>query len=447
MRGSLTTCVLFCLLSLGLSYPMMKGKPNDTSSKPFPLEDPTHNLTALADRCTDEGFDAMTLDDQGLIHLFRDGYSWSGFRGAAQFINETWNLTVSVDAAFRNHNKNQPQTHQRMYLLQGSDVWGFYEGHLLAGYPRPISQEFPGVPDNVDAAVECHAGECQTDSVIFFKGDTVYIYSPMDVPVVKQRHWAALGPCTAAFRWLERYYCFKGINFTRFDPVSGEVLSTRPLDTRDYFVSCPGRGHGHVARQNATLMSIKNRCSGRPFKAFSSDELGRTYVFRGGWYFRADSSKDGWHAWPLSHSWRNLQGEVDAAFSWENKMYFIQDSQVTIYRSNPAYTPVQGYPKPLQEELGVTEVDAAFICQSSDVLHIIKGNKLRSVDLKQSPRLPGQERPIAHTQVDSAMCNANGIYLFHGPSFYLYKDVEEMVTAAEPPEPGNIAATFLQCTE
>ncbi|KAE8628371.1 hypothetical protein XENTR_v10007487 [Xenopus tropicalis] len=437
---------LLCLLPLGLPYPLIKGRPNDTGSNLFPVNPPSLNVTGLADACNGEGFDAVTLDDQGVMHYFRGDFVWAGFHGPAQRINETWkHLHGPIDAAFRNHNKNKPLEHQRTYIFQGSNVFCYFEGSLLAGFPRPISQEFPGVPGNLDSAVECHSGECKADSAIFFKGDTVYIYSPQEVPPVKQRQWAAVGNCTAAVRWLERYYCFNGINFTRFNPVSGEVLSARPLDTRDYFVRCPGRGHGHNVRQNATLMAIKNRCSGQSFEAFSSDDKGRMYAFRGGWYFRTDDNKDGWHPWPLSHTWRDLHGAVDAAFSWENKMYFIQGSQVVIYLSDQIYIPVLGYPKPLIDELGVTEIDAAFTCPHSSELYVIRDNELRMVDLQQSPRSPARERTISHSQVDSAMCNFNGLFIFQGPLFYHYKDVEELVSSTEPPKPGNIAERFLDC--
>ncbi|KAM4697229.1 hemopexin [Discoglossus pictus] len=446
MRVSLAGCGLLCLVSLGLSFPLIKNKRNDTGSNLYSSEGNTHNETGLPDRCTDEGFGAITLDDDGVMHFFRGDYVWTGFRGSPKLINNTFlGLSGPVDAAFRNHNKNQPLEHERIYLFQGSNVWAYFGGHLVDGFPHPISQVFPGVPDNLDAALECHKGECQTDSVIFFKGDTAYIYSPQEVPTVKQRQWVGLGQCTAAIRWLEKSYCFNGINFTRFDPVTGERRSPRPLDTRDYFVSCPGRGHGHAARQNATLTSIMNRCSSRPFEALSSDDKGRIYAFRGGYYFRLDSGKDGWHPWQLSHTWKYLQGEVDAAFSWENKMYFIQGTEVSIYRSDQVYTPVQGYPKTLQEEVGVTEVDAAFTCPHSKELYVIKGNKLRMVDLSKSPRHPGPERAIGHVHVDSAMCHANGVDVFHGPLYYRYKSVEDLVTSPELPKPGNITAQFLDC--
>ncbi|KAG8539661.1 hypothetical protein GDO81_020571 [Engystomops pustulosus] len=260
-------------------------------------------------------------------------------------------------------------------MFQGEQVWSYYEGKLVKGFPRLIGKEFPGIPDHLDAAVECHQGECRTDSVLFFKG------------------------------------------------------------------------HGHETRQNATLMAIKDRCSNRSFEAFCSDDKSRIYAFRGGWYFRLDSSKDGWHAWPLSHTWRNLQGVVDAAFSHEHRMYFIQGSQVTVYLSDQMYIPVAGYPKAIEEEWevsGVTAVDAAFTCPHSSDLYLIRGNRLTLVDLN-TRRRSGEDKTIIHSEVDSAMCNAHGLYLIHGPSFYHYKDVGELLSTNTAPAPGTIASYFLDC--
>ncbi|KAM4044290.1 hemopexin isoform 3-T4 [Anomaloglossus baeobatrachus] len=404
---SISSALLY-LLPLVLSYPLIKGRHNDTRTDPHPAADPQHNASGVPDRCTDEGFGAITLDDDGVIHYFRGDTVWTGFQGPPQLINESWaGLTGPIDAAFRNHNEKKPQEHQRTYLFKGSLVWSYFAGKLVTGFPRLISQEFPGVPDDLDAAVECHRGECRTDSTIFFKGDTAYIYSSGEQPPVKQRHWP-LGICTAAVRWLERYYCFNGINFTRFDPVSGQILAPRPLDSRDYFFRCPGRG---------------------------------------GWYFRLDSSKDGWHPWPLNHTWSNLQGVVDAAFTFANRMYFIQGSQVSVYLSDQIYIPVAGYPKAIQEEWdvsGVTAVDAAFTCPHSSDLYLIMGNKLILVDLTTQKRY-GEDRTIIHTNLDSAMCNTHGLYLLQGPIFYHYKNVEELLSSRKAPAPGDISSYFLDC--
>uniref|UniRef100_A0A8C6S0V2 Hemopexin n=1 Tax=Nannospalax galili TaxID=1026970 RepID=A0A8C6S0V2_NANGA len=125
-----------------------------------------------------------------------------------------------------------------------SDGWSFdattldHNGSMLF-----FKDEFPGIPYPLDAAVECHRGECQDEGILFFQGDRKWFWD-FATRTKKERSWPAVGNCTAALRWLERYYCFQGNQFLRFDPVTGEVPPRYPLDARDYFMSCPGRGHG-----------------------------------------------------------------------------------------------------------------------------------------------------------------------------------------------------------
>lgn len=69
----------------------------------------------------------------------------------------------------------------------------------------------------------------------------------MTTGTTKERSWPAVGNCSSALQWLSRYYCFRGNQFLRFNPVTGEVLPKYPLDVRDYFIPCPGRGEKALA--------------------------------------------------------------------------------------------------------------------------------------------------------------------------------------------------------
>lgn len=52
----------------------------------------------------------------------------------------------------------------------------------------------------------------------------------------------------------------------------------------------------------------------------------------------------------------------------------LQGTQVYIYKEGARYTLIDGYPKTLNEELGVNgTVDAAFVCPGQDMVHIIQG--------------------------------------------------------------------------
>ncbi|NXW11651.1 HEMO protein, partial [Fregetta grallaria] len=332
---------------------------------------------------------------------------------------------------------------QPMGCLQGEQVWAYAGGQLRPGFPRRVGDEFPGVPGGVDAAVECHPEECGGETILFFKGDTVYSFD-LALRVTKPRTWLGLGPCSAALRWLERYYCLRGTHFQRFDPLTGDVPPGYPRDLRDYFIPCPGRGHG---QGNASWGDAGDRCSKMPFQALLSDDTGRIYAFRGGLSFRLDSWRDGHHAWPLGHTWPGLEGEVDAAFAWDGRTYLIQGSQVSIFLSEQGHRRVLGYPQALQEELGVPSANAAFTCPGSAHLYLITGDRVRLVDLTQTPRRAGEPVPLPHDHVDGAMCTKDGVFLFRGPSYHQYPSVAELLGAQQPAPPQSITTRFFHCPQ
>ncbi|XP_065438005.1 hemopexin isoform X1 [Chrysemys picta bellii] len=445
MRRAVAALSLAWALALGLAH-SLPGKPGEAGARFHHGAETQLNATEVASRCADEGgFDAITLDEHGVMLFFRGAHVWKGFHGPAQLINASWpEIQGPVDAALRIHHKESPGVHDNVYLFQGERVWAYAGGRLRPGYPRLIGEEFKGVPGDLDSAVECHPEDCTAESLLFFKGGDVFSYD-LGLGVLKRRSWPGVSDCSAAARWLGRYYCFQRVHFLRFQPATGLVPPGYPRDARDYFMSCPGRGHGHKARGNATAMGIRDPCSGLAFQAFTADDANRTYAFRGGQYFRLDSKRDGWHSWPLNHTWQELSGQVDSAFNWDKKLYLIQGSQVYIYRVGPGYTLVQGYPRDLQEELGITGADATFTCPHSAELFVIHGNALQRVDLTLSPRSPRLEGSIPHAHVDSAMCNADGVHLFHGNTIHHYASVAELTTSPKPSPPQNMTAVLFGC--
>ncbi|XP_067116158.1 hemopexin [Osmerus mordax] len=411
-----------------------------------PAQEETHHAAKL-NRCDGVEFDAIAPDEKGNTFFFKGDHLWKGFHGPAQLSNETfkelddYHHLGHVDAAFRMHNKENPEDHDHIYFFLDAKVFSYYNQTLEEGYPKDIQEDFPGVPRDLDAAVECPQGECITDSVLFFKGDTVYSY---DIPTksIKQKVWPHLPNCTSAFRWLEHYYCFRGNEFTRFHPVTGAVEGDYPKDARAYFMRCPNFGHGHGGR------SMVPKCSEISLNAITTDSAGRSYAFRGSYYMRLDTHRDGKHAFPITRSWKDIPGAVDAVFNHNDRMYMIAGDQVYIYKSDAHYTLIEGYPKPLKEEMGIDgTVNAALLCADENIVHFIQGNKMLDVDLSATPRTVKSDSPLPIGGITAAVCGPEGVRVFVGSEYYDYKTPRLLAFSRIRVQPQKITSGMFNCED
>ncbi|KAJ3584806.1 hypothetical protein NHX12_015301 [Muraenolepis orangiensis] len=377
-------------------------------------------LTGATPTCQGIEFDAITPDEKGNKYFFKDGYLWKGFHGSAQLVNQTFAYQGRVDAAFLLHSTRDMEIHNRIFLFQDEYVFSYYNNTLEVGRTL-VGEKFLGVPCHLDAAVECPKGECTADSVIFFKGDEVYHYD-LATRTAKKKTWPQVPACTSAFRWMEHYYCFHGNNFTRFNPMSGLVVGNYPKDARAYFMQCSG--FGELPHTRAHVMESPD-------------------------YMRVDMSGHDLHAFPMSRMWKEAAGGLDAAFSYENKIYLIKGDQVYIYRSGAHYTLVEGYPKTLQEELGIAGagVNASFICTGEHTVHIIQGNRMVDVDLSATPRTLSNEAPLPMPRVDAVLCGPSGVQVFAGSQYYKYASPATLRQSRIAVRPLPITPAVLPCQD
>ncbi|XP_029942057.1 hemopexin [Salarias fasciatus] len=432
MDMDITRTLLLCL-ALALTYA------DHHEDHVTAAEDP-----ALPDRCQGLEFDAITPDENGNTFFFKGSHAWKGFHGPAQPFSEFFKGLEShhvhhVDAAFRRHDEENKDDHDHVYIFLDDKVFSFYNSTLEDGYPKPMQEDFDGVPTHLDAAVECPKGECMTDSVLFFKGQDVHIYD-ISTKTVKTKTWPHLPACTSAFRWLEHYYCFHGNNFTRFHPVTGEVSPGYPKDARNYFMKCPDFGHGGNGRVP--------KCNEVKLDAITTDDSGKTYLFSGPLYMRLDTHRDGLHSFPITRAWKEVTNGVDAVFSYTDKIYLIKGDLVYIYKSGAHYTLIADYPKSLRGELGVEgQVDAAFVCPNEHTVHVIQGGRIRDVDLTATPRVIQRDLPLPLVGIDASLCGADGVKIFKGSHYYHYESTRTLSTARIAPEPLPIIPALMGCDD
>lgn len=170
----------------------------------------------------------------------------------------------------------------------------------------------------------------------------------------------------------------------------------------------------------------------------------------------------------------------------------MQGTQVYIYKDGAHYTLIDGYPKTLEEELGVNgTVNAAFVCPGQDVVYIIQGkfafsdfsynnnnkgtntlgkkiqrfassqvnnkyvqpsiltgNTILDVSLTATPRTAGSRNlPFALTGIDAAYCDMDGITLFIGSKYYHYKSDTVMVWSKITPDVKPITSEMMGCQD
>ncbi|XP_061089907.1 hemopexin-like [Conger conger] len=249
------------------------------------------------------------------MRLHHNGRTSTGASASSLPISST--LLDPEDSQYEAAHSNtvpSPGCGPQLCCPNNNKVFKYYNHSLEAGYPKEIQDVFPGIPDHLDAAVECPKKECKEETIIFFKGDDLYYYG-MSSKTVKPKKWPLLPHCTSAYRWLERYYCFHGHNFTRFHPLTGDVEPQYPKDARNYFMKCENFGHGGDYVDCNTTAHLD---------AVTSDDKGKAYAFRGKLYLHLDSQRDGWHAFPISSYWKEVDSNVDAVFFYDGKLYIIK---------------------------------------------------------------------------------------------------------------------------
>lgn len=72
----------------------------------------------------------------------------------------------------KNGNIGNAQLKEEYVCIQGDKVWVYPPEKKEKGYPTLLQDEFPGIPSPLDAAVECHRGECQEEGILFFQGQS-----------------------------------------------------------------------------------------------------------------------------------------------------------------------------------------------------------------------------------------------------------------------------------
>ncbi|CAN9498474.1 unnamed protein product [Ophioblennius macclurei] len=400
----------------------------------------------VPDRCLGLEMDAVAVNEEGIPYFFKSGFLFKGFHGLAEAAKETFieldehQHLGHVDAAFRLHYEDHPKEHNNIIFFLDTQVFSYYQHKLEEGYPKNISEVFPGIPDHLDAAVECPKSECDEDSVIFFKGADVFHFNVRTKEVAKKQY-PSLPNCTSALHFMEHYYCFNGHEFTKFDPKTGEVTGKYPKEARDFFARCAkfSNESDHVDRE---------RCSRVHLDAITADNEGNYFAFRSHHFLRKDVN-DTMKVETIESAFKEVHSDVDAVFSFQDHLYLVKNQDVFKYKvgENDTYTHVDGSPKPLKEVLGIEgPIDTAFSCEGQSHVHVIKDNNVYDVEWTDGERNATNERPIVlFKKMDATMCGPWGVTVFVGNHFYHFESLKVLVGGRALPKQRRISLELFGC--
>ena len=174
------------------------------------------------DLCEDGGrVDTIFSDDDGNFYAFKGSYYYlltddSIADGYPRRIGDDWpGLPNNIDAAVTWPSNGYT------YFFKGRLYYRFdVNKNPSEGYPKTIEDKFPGIPDDVDAAFVWGGN----GKIYFFKGDQYWRFDPKKkIPVSDAyprdiRNWDLPPGISAATKWKNNYsYFFHGTKYYRFN--------------------------------------------------------------------------------------------------------------------------------------------------------------------------------------------------------------------------------------
>lgn len=248
----------------------------EKSPRPGQRTTPRPRLPAgKPDICKSGTLDTITRTEDGNIYAFKGAYYWrlndeTYDEGYPKLISEDWeglpnNLDASLTSRFFNDNT---------YFFKGDKYWKFTNQVAHRNYPKKISRGFPGVPNNVDAAFAWSGN----GKAYFIKGDKYYRYSvdavdegyPKDMAV-----WTGLPDhIDTAFMYKNaKTYFFSGNNYYKFDDTEFKVHDSYPRLTTVWWFNCKKEDLEEISNyENVTIIPP----SGRDVRLDRDDESGNS---------------------------------------------------------------------------------------------------------------------------------------------------------------------------
>ncbi|XP_055315520.1 matrix metalloproteinase-14 isoform X2 [Sitodiplosis mosellana] len=207
------------------------GSDSDSGFNPRPANPRPSRPNDDNELCSDPKIDAMFNTADGNTYAFKDNNYYrltenAVAEGYPKRISDGWpGLPGHIDAAFTYKNG-------KTYFFKGSQYWRYSGRQMDGDYPKEISDGFTGIPDNLDAALVWGGN----GKIYFYKGSKFWRFDPLKRPPVKSTYpkplsnWEGVpNNIDAALQYTNGYtYFFKGDKYYRFNDRTFSVDAANP---------------------------------------------------------------------------------------------------------------------------------------------------------------------------------------------------------------------------
>ena len=189
-------------------------------------------LSGNEDLCLDPSIDTIFGTDDGSYYVFKGSNYWkltedSVERGYPRKISDDWpGLPNNIDAAVTWTDNG------KTYFFKNDEYWKFANQEATPGYPKKITEGFDGIPSDIDAAFVWGGN----GKIYFFKGDKYWKFDPSRKPPVRSvyprniANWDLPEDIDGALQWSnKRTYFFRKGEYYRYRLRQYHIITAYPV--------------------------------------------------------------------------------------------------------------------------------------------------------------------------------------------------------------------------